>query len=458
MRETRFRDLVTERGWARYETFDVKFGLARDALAGREREPGLCRIFVAQRTFERWMAGDIKSLPRPQTRRVLEHLLGEPAKSLFAPPTDDGASSGVRIPPADGAADTLTTPGDPKERGLDMHRRQALSTAAYSLAAVAVPAPPERPRSPAGGRHVGRRDLEALRETTATFSRIDQRYGGGHARGAVVQYLAADVTALLSGRFADDSVRRAAFSAAAELAYLCGWMAFDDAEHATAAFYFEKATRLAAEADDAPLTGHVLRAMAHQAIDLGDRPRALALADASIDTGRYASATPRERALLGVVHARALAVNDRPKAAAAALVRAERDLDDARPDLPEPDRVFFFGEAGLAHETACALRELGDMRGAVREFDRSVRTRKATAFTRTHAVTLGYLGAAHAARGDVEHACAVWSQALDAMGGIRSARTRATAVDMHRTLGRLPTVAAARELHSRVTAHLARTA
>lgn len=454
MRETRFRILVTERGWARYETFDVKFGLARDALAGREREPGLCGIVVAQRTFERWMTGDLKSLPHPQTRRVLEHLLGEPAHRLFAAPTDDGTSIGVRA----SAADTLAAPGNPQEQDSDMHRRQALSTAAYSLAAVAVPAPSDRTRTPGSGRYVGRRDLEALRETTATFSRIDQRYGGGHARGAVAQYLDTDVKTLLGGRFADDRVRRTAFSTAAELAYLCGWMAFDDGEHAVAGRYFEVAIRLATQADDAPLTGHVLRAMAHQAIDLGDRRRALELAEASVDAGRYASATPRERALLGVVRARALAVNDRPKAAAAALAGAERDLDTARPGVAEPDRVFFFGEAGLAHESACALRELGDLRGAVREFDRSVRTRKAGAFTRTHAVTLGYLGAAHAARGDVEHACEVWSHALDAMDGIRSARTRAAAVDMHRTLKGLHTVAAARELDARVTTHLARTA
>lgn len=454
MRETRFRNLIIARGWARYETFDVKFGLARDALAGREREPELCAIVVAQRTFERWMAGDIKSLPHPQTRRVLEHLLGEPAHTLFAAPTDEGAAIGVHAP----AGATLAALGDPEEQDVDMHRRQALSTAAGSLAAVAVPAPPDRTRPLAAGRRVGRRDLEALRETTATFSRIDQRYGGGHARGAVVQYLATDVKTLLEGRFADDRIRRTAFTTAGELAYLCGWMAFDDGEHKTAERYFEAAIRLAAQADDAPLAGHVLRAMAHQAIDTGKHRRALELAEASVDAGRYASATPRERALLGVVRARALAVNDRPKAAAAALTRAERDLDAARPDLPEPDRVFFFGEAGLAHESACALREVGDLRGAVREFDRSVRTREAGAFTRTHAVTLGYLGAAHAARGEVEHACAVWSRALDAMDGIRSARTRATAVDMHRTLEQLRTDATARELDARVSAHLAATA
>jgi hypothetical protein len=99
-----------------------------------------------------------------------------------------------------------------------------------------------------------------------------------------------------------------------------------------------------------------------------------------------------------------------------------------------PDRVFFFGEASLAHETACALRDSGDLSGAAREFRRSVRTRKAASFTRTHAVTLGYLGAVQIKQRDVERACVTWSAALDSMDGIRSGRTRQVVVDMRELL------------------------
>jgi hypothetical protein len=42
------------------------------------------------------------------------------------------------------------------------------------------------------------------------------------------------------------------FSAASELAYLSGWMAFDNAEHSIAQHYFSVAVKLAAEADDPP--------------------------------------------------------------------------------------------------------------------------------------------------------------------------------------------------------------
>lgn len=59
------------------------------------------------------------------------------------------------------------------------------------------------------------------------------------------------------------------FTAASELACLSGWMAFENADHADAQEVFTAAVKLAAEADDPPMAGHVLRAMAHQAVDLG---------------------------------------------------------------------------------------------------------------------------------------------------------------------------------------------
>ncbi|MFJ6393897.1 hypothetical protein ACIQJT_40700 [Streptomyces sp. NPDC091972] len=112
------------------------------------------------------------------------------------------------------------------------------------------------------------------------------------------------------------------------------------------------------------------------------------------------------------------------------LLCAEDDLRSAHDGIREPDRTFFFGEASLAHETACALRDLKDEKGAVGQFGRSVRTRGA-AFKRTHAVTLGYLGATQLSAGNVVEACATWSRALDAMedGGRHLLRSHPAARD-----------------------------
>jgi hypothetical protein len=339
-------------------------------------------------------------------------------------------------------ADTLMELADLGRDDVDVERRRVLGAAAYSVAALALPAEPwwhqmaqrTEGRAAAGTRRLGRSDVDAVRDMASLFSRVDQRRGGGHARTAVVQYLTADVVPMLRSGVADDRVRRDMQSAASELAYLAGWMAFDDAEHAIAQRYFMTAVKLAAEADDPPMAGHVLRAMAHQAVDLGHYGQALDLADASVAGDRYRLASRRERALLGVVHGRALAITGQRQRAAAALIRAEDDLNAASTGDAEPGRVFFFGEASLAHETACALRDTGDLSGAAREFQRSVRTRKAASFTRTHAVTLGYLAATQARQGRIEEACATWSTALDAMDGVRSGRTRTVAADMRQLL------------------------
>jgi DNA-binding XRE family transcriptional regulator len=364
----------------------------------------------------------------------------------------------------DWRADTLIALTDLGKVDVDMERRRVLAAATYSVAALAVPDEPwwtqmaarGTARATAKAREVGRGDLEGVREMASIFSRVDQRRGGGHARTALVQYLTSDVATYLRESYIDERVRKDMFSVASELAYLSGWMAFDNAEHSIAQHYFSVAVKLAAEADDPPMAGHVLRAMAHQAVDLGHFRRGLELAGASMDGKRYRMASPRERALFGVVYARALGAAGRKSAAAEALITAEDDLASATTSDDEPSRVFFFGEASLAHETACTLRDTGDLSGAVTQFRRSVRTRKATTFTRTHAVTLGYLGAVHLRRGEIDQACSTWSTALDAMDGIHSARARQTVVDMRAALSafRRSGVPATVELDARACAYL----
>ncbi|WP_322779793.1 hypothetical protein [Frankia sp. Cas4] len=380
------------------------------------------------------------------------------------------AAGDAAVPGTGWDTDTLTALADlgRHERDMTVNRREALGTATYQLAALTLPAAAwwtslaERRlrRATPGSRTFGRGDVEAVREATAMFSRIDQRRGGGHARAAVVQYLTSDVAHYLRGTYRDDGVRRDMFAAASELAYLSGWMSFDNGNHAVAQRHFILAVQLAAEADDAPMAGHVLRAMAHQAIDLGHIHPGLRLAAASVEGKRYSEASPRERALLGVVHGKALAAAGDHKAAAVALIRAEVDLADATPAGSEPARVFFFSEASLAHETACALRYLGDLDGAARSFQRSVRTRRAATFTRTHAVTLGYLGAVQASQGAIEEACVTWNRAMDAMDGIRSARTRNVVADIRAVLAthRRRSVPAAITLETRASDFLRTTA
>ncbi|MBG0818431.1 hypothetical protein [Planomonospora sp. ID82291] len=453
-RNERLAALLSEAGWSRAQ--------AASAFNRVAQENNLLGYTCVGRShISMWVAGTQPSGAAPI---ILCQALSRRLKRVVTPD-----ELGFAVPNASAQqvlewrVDPLIALTDVERTDVDADRRSLLSGAVYSVAALALPDQEwweaMAARSPAPTKHqrVGRGDVTTVQELTAAFSRIDQRRGGGHGRKALVQYLHTDVAAFLHGTFPDEQVRRDMFSAAAELAYLSGWMAFDSGEHALAQQYFTLAVKLAARADDPPLAGHILRAMAHQAIDLGFAAQGLSLATASMEGRRYTCATPRERALLGVVRARALAASGSKQAAAKALLKAEDDLASASADIEEPQRTFFFAEASLAHETACTLRDCGDRQGAIRQFRRSVRTR-GSAFRRTHVVTLGYLGATQIAAGSVDEACVSWSTALDAMEeGIYSGRARQAVVDMRHLLSpyRHRKIAAITELDARAASYLA---
>jgi hypothetical protein len=420
-----------------------ELGLSQRQLAARFRDVALEHSAtelqsVAQQYIARWIAGS------PVTGRAPIILAETLSRGLgrVVTLTDIGLASDIEPEPQSAwSDDTLTTLAMLGSTDMDIDRRQLLAPLVYSAAALALPGEEwfahavdrGRNRKPLSNYAVTSHDVDDVREMTAVFSRRDQKRGGRAGRTALVAYLRSDVTELLGGRFQSEHVRRAMVSAAAELAYLAGWTAFDGREHPLALRWLQEAVALAEEAGDAALAGHALRAMAHQAVDLGHPQESVRLAEASMAGRRYTQACPRERSLFAVVHARGLAAAGEKRAAAAALLRAEQDLDRADKGDDEPNRVWFYTEASLAHETAAALRDLGDLPGAEKQFTRSVRTRRAP-FARTHSVTLGYLGAVQAQQGHLDRACATWGQALDAMTGIKSGRAKEIVVQMRQAL------------------------
>ncbi|WP_199880910.1 tetratricopeptide repeat protein [Streptomyces kebangsaanensis] len=425
--------LLKEAGWSQPQ--------AAAAVARVAAESGVRELQAISRShIAMWIQGTRPSGQAPHilcetlSRRLGRRLTlaeigleGEPAER-----PDSGSHWSV---------DPLTALAELGSDDLDMHRRKMLATAAYSAAGLALPAaswwaaaPAAAAKRPAvSSRQVTSADIDDIRELTRFFSARDQQRGGASGRSALAGHLRDEAVPLLGSRFATERIRRDAYSAVAEMTYLAGWMAFDASEHRTAQRYLTLAARIAAEAGDGPLGGHILRALAHQVVDLGHPRNALDLADASMSRDRYGRAGYREKALLAIVHARALAAGGDRTGTLAAINRAERDL--ARADNDDaPSRVGFFQEASLAHETACALRDLGRPRDAEIHFQRSVATRRRQLYTRTHSVTLGYLGAVQVQQGRLDEACATWAQALDAMSGVHSGRARDVIVRMRRDL------------------------
>jgi tetratricopeptide (TPR) repeat protein len=92
---TLFRQLVQENAWTTVQTFGTQFTKAARELAAETGERRLADITIARRTFDRWMAGDLKSMPQKDTRRILEHLFHHPVTRLFDAigGADQGAST-----------------------------------------------------------------------------------------------------------------------------------------------------------------------------------------------------------------------------------------------------------------------------------------------------------------------------------------------------------------------------
>ncbi|TDB84156.1 hypothetical protein E1091_17715 [Micromonospora fluostatini] len=271
----------------------------------------------------------------------------------------------------------------------------------------------------------------------SVFSKADERFGGGHARLAVVQYLTSDVEGYLRGRFASDESRREMFGVAAELAYLAGWKSFDSALHGLAQRYYVQALRLANEADDRALAGFTLRAMAHQAVDLGHGRQALQLASSALEWSN-GFATPAATALFTILVARGHAATRDKFRATSAIVEAEKHLVKAAPGgEPSWIRTSGFTETSLASQAGQALRDLGDLSGAEAQFKRSVSTRNADAYRRIHTLTLANLADVQYAQGRLWQANENWGLAMDSMSNVKSGRAYGAVQNIRKCLSSL---------------------
>lgn len=82
---TALRNLVTERHWQKFTTFERQFRKAARELAELQDEPELAKVTVSARQFERWYAGKVKTRPHPDACRILEFMFDLPVARLLAP-------------------------------------------------------------------------------------------------------------------------------------------------------------------------------------------------------------------------------------------------------------------------------------------------------------------------------------------------------------------------------------
>ncbi|MER6997831.1 regulator [Streptomyces sp. NPDC000410] len=299
------------------------------------------------------------------------------------------------------------------------------------------------------GQRVSSGDIAALRSVGELFRTLDQAYGGGHARQALVRYLEHEAEPMLRGTYGETTGRRL-FAAAADLTRLAGWTSYDIAAHGLAQRYFVQALRLAQAAGDRAYGSYVLVTMARQAVYLGHGREAVQLTRVA-QQGVGSSAPQVVQALLYAVEARGHGVLGEVRACTASLVRAERALEASRPGDDVPHWARFFDEAQLADEFGHCHRDLQQYRAAVQHAERSLQLR-APGYARSRLFCRVVLASARLGLGELDQACALGAEAAQQASEMRSARAIEYVRDFERRLEPYRDAAAVRTYRDRVAA------
>ncbi|MCX5100182.1 regulator [Streptomyces sp. NBC_00439] len=316
---------------------------------------------------------------------------------------------------------------------------------------VGLPGAPGVPRQRQSERAPGQRvsggDVAALRSVGELFRTLDNAYGGGHARQALVRYLEHETEPMLRGTYGEATGRRL-FSAAADLTRLAGWTSYDIAAHGLAQRYFVQALRLAQAAGDRAYGSYVLITMSRQAVYLGHGREAVQLARVA-QQGIGSSAPPVVQALLHAVEARGHGVLGEARPCTTSLARAEHALEIARPGDEVPHWARYFDEAQLADEFGHCHRDLQQYRAAAQHAERSLQLRS-PAYARSRLFCRVVLASARLGLGELDQACALGVEAAQQAAEMRSVRAAEYVRDFERRLEPYRDAAAVRGYRERV--------
>ncbi|MEU6935012.1 tetratricopeptide repeat protein [Streptomyces sp. NPDC046374] len=310
-----------------------------------------------------------------------------------------------------------------------MLRRRDFLHSAFATAAVAVPlaydhhAVAATLRAAARQGAAGAGEINTVRELTETFRTADDKLGGGHGLTTATTYLTDTVIPLLKARFPTEDLRRQAYGAAAQLACLIGWKCHDLSREGAAQRYYQVGYQLACEADPNGHGAWMLRAMTHQALDLGHPDSCVDLSEAALQRAR-GKVDRQTEALLLVTCARAYGTAGQTKQAASALLRAE----EAAADTTDPVATYAAGSgpvtATIASHTAKTLTAMRDHSAAERHYRTALAGRAPDSYQRGHALTMVNLGKSVAAQRRHEEAVRLWHRCIDVMDGLNSDRTK----------------------------------
>jgi tetratricopeptide (TPR) repeat protein len=261
-------------------------------------------------------------------------------------------------------------------------------------------------------------DVVRVRTTRDLFDRLDNRFGGGHARRALLEYLRGDLPSLLMAG-ASGPVHQNLLSAAAEAVQLAAWMSYDAGHHGIAQRYFIQALGLADAADDRLLAASILDAMSHQATFLGHFNEAANMARAA-RLGAARVSTPILSAHFYAMEARALARLGQASGCDRALSAAVKEFARHTPG-DGPGWIQYFDEAELAAELGHCNRDLGRAAPATTYAAQALGTASGE-YLRSDFFATMVLADSYFDQGEVEQACDVALRAIRIGEQLKSAR------------------------------------
>jgi len=287
--------------------------------------------------------------------------------------------------------------------------------------------------------------MEHLETVINECRRLDDRIGSRDLQGPVTGHLQL-ITSLLQGS-QPGPVHRRLCTAAAQVAQLAGWLAFDMNDHKAAKRYYEVALRAAQEAGDRALAAYVLGCMSVVATYSKDAHAGLQLAHEAQRRGR-GSVTATTLAWLCRVEALALATLGEAAPCGSALDRAEAAIDEASP-ASDPPWIYHFNRSQLAGQKgACYVRlhQPHDARAALGE----ALTTLSTEFVRDRSLHLTHLASAYAQQGEIEEACRLAGDSLTNAMYTGSARELRRIHEFRRDLDPWNGTAAVKELDAQL--------
>lgn len=323
----------------------------------------------------------------------------------------------------------------------DVQRRQFIRTAGAGATAIGASLLGANRAAAAGRPKPRSSDVEIVRDMTATFRRLDNRFGGGHSRATttITNYLTSTVTPMLNDPSRQQASRDELFAAAAELHQVAGWIAYDIGNAVEGQRHLRDALKLSQDIGDEALEAEMLAAMSHHAAFAAmDRRKAFDVSrEVAVDMALAARQRAKRSGLVAlqaetaVLEAHGQALHRNTSACFAALSEAERAFERFSPGSG-PAWLNYFDGAYLAAKFAHTFRELGRPVEAEQFARRSLEM--SDGYDRGRMFNTALLASTLADQGRVDEACLEATVAVGMSQQVRSIRGGAYLADVGRSL------------------------